>query len=508
MDKDIFYNRDTMYENIPNREKKLIKDVEELKTNGIPDNQARQGVADLTETVGEQSSKIDVLSRNMDDIVTVNLKVTNENDISADLKSAISYINSLGGGILNVPYNKNGYSIVSGGVTLCNNITINFNRNTIRVPSSTKMVTLFSGVNLEGVKVNDVNIISTNDYTRVVTELGVPRAGLGSNVNAFHLHGKNIEINNFYAECLEFGVQLKSSWTGAVGECTNIRISNYRTFKTKQPLFMTDVHFGSFSGFDFDLTDVVDSHDHHVYMNGNNKDLTFDRMNFKKGECWSFNIKSDFVDNPKNRSITVNKLNIEESWGIYIAHAENVNINDYTKKTTEKNRYAIRLNEVEDITINGINVDGSLGFLETGSSTTPKNISIINAVVKNIQAHTISVFSCDNVLFDNVSFIDMPMDGTSRLIYGGSDNTRKITMKNCRLITQTVANHPISLRGSDLLIVESCEFINNGTSFSSVMYNLSPSKVVAKGNYYKGFTNVKGSSDTATVEYDNIDLSV
>jgi hypothetical protein len=70
MDKNIFYNRDTMYENIPNREKKLIKDVEELKTNGIPDNQARQGVANLTETVGEQSSKIDVLQESTGELQT------------------------------------------------------------------------------------------------------------------------------------------------------------------------------------------------------------------------------------------------------------------------------------------------------------------------------------------------------------------------------------------------------------------------------------------------------
>jgi Pectate lyase superfamily protein/Right handed beta helix region len=71
MDKDVFYNRDKMYENIPNAQKKLIADVEEIKTNGLPDEQARRDISSLSETVGDQSSKIDVLSRKTDRKISV-----------------------------------------------------------------------------------------------------------------------------------------------------------------------------------------------------------------------------------------------------------------------------------------------------------------------------------------------------------------------------------------------------------------------------------------------------
>jgi Right handed beta helix region len=50
MENEVFYNRDKMYENIPNQEKRLLKDVEEL-----------------SETIGDQSSKLSVLSKKTDE---------------------------------------------------------------------------------------------------------------------------------------------------------------------------------------------------------------------------------------------------------------------------------------------------------------------------------------------------------------------------------------------------------------------------------------------------------
>jgi Pectate lyase superfamily protein len=94
MDKDMFYNRDKMYENIPNAQKKLIADVEEIKTNGLPDEQARKDISSLSETVGNQESKIDVLSKentnlHLDTVVQFNADNTGKIDSSEALKNAI-----------------------------------------------------------------------------------------------------------------------------------------------------------------------------------------------------------------------------------------------------------------------------------------------------------------------------------------------------------------------------------------------------------------------------------
>jgi hypothetical protein len=90
MENEVFYNRDKMYENIPNQEKRLIKDVEELKTNGIPDIQARKEVADLSETVGVLQGNTSLVLRPSggDDTALINNAITSVSN-SEKLKRVI-----------------------------------------------------------------------------------------------------------------------------------------------------------------------------------------------------------------------------------------------------------------------------------------------------------------------------------------------------------------------------------------------------------------------------------
>jgi hypothetical protein len=64
MDKDLFFTRDEIYSSRRNAEEKLIKDMENIKANGIPDAQARKDITNLSERVGTQSTEIDTLSSN------------------------------------------------------------------------------------------------------------------------------------------------------------------------------------------------------------------------------------------------------------------------------------------------------------------------------------------------------------------------------------------------------------------------------------------------------------
>jgi hypothetical protein len=133
MENEVFYNRDTMYENIPNREKKLIKDVEELKTNGIPDIQARKEVADLSETVGDQSSKIDILSKRMNgtfNLAEFNVIGDGITDDTASIQSVIDKVNASGGGkVLGDP---NKVYAIAGSVKLKSNVILDLQGSTLK----------------------------------------------------------------------------------------------------------------------------------------------------------------------------------------------------------------------------------------------------------------------------------------------------------------------------------------------------------------------------------------
>jgi hypothetical protein len=84
MENEVFYNRDKMYENIPNQEKRLIKDVEDLGKNvdklgkDVGAIQGGTGVGqafkDLVARVENQGSNLDTLARNVSDMITINVR--------------------------------------------------------------------------------------------------------------------------------------------------------------------------------------------------------------------------------------------------------------------------------------------------------------------------------------------------------------------------------------------------------------------------------------------------
>jgi Pectate lyase superfamily protein len=242
MENEVFYNRDRMYENIPNQEKRLIKDVEELKTNGIPDNQARQGVADLTETVGEQSSKIDVLSQYVSSIDRYP-KLSGELDDSNRIERAINDLSvNYGGGklllgketyIISKPLNfKSNIEIEGFGDATVIQASINSNTfafiNLVNISSSklrnvkldgkASARTLTSATG--GIFITGSNNCLVENVT--LTDFGFnPRGGNGGNfITVSAIEGQNSCYGNIVRNCRlidsdgrsSFGIRLWTSW--------------------------------------------------------------------------------------------------------------------------------------------------------------------------------------------------------------------------------------------------------------------------------------------------------
>lgn len=211
--------------------------------------------------------------------------IKNDADVTGGFLDAIAFLDSRGGGILNIPFKKDGYRISVGNIHLCNNLIINGNGNVFHVLSSSSTKHAFDTFGLSNVTINDLKFVSTNDKVR-----NSRRSGLGSNVYGILVRGSNINISNVYFECLEAGI-----WVNDLTATTkNITVKNIESSKTKQPLFLFGISNSAFDNLRFDCTDsLTDVLDHHVYMNGKTEDINFNNLNFMGGIGATISLKSD-----------------------------------------------------------------------------------------------------------------------------------------------------------------------------------------------------------------------
>jgi hypothetical protein len=159
MDKDLFFTRDEIYSNRPNAEKKLIKDVEELKTNGIPDNQARQDIVNLSGTVEDQSSKIDVLQES---------KATKGSDVPVNVKDYGALGNGVADDTSAIQYALNNFDkvfIPKGAYNISSTLVVRDNTRLFlegkqaREVNSSNCAILFPTANIDVVSLGDCSVI-------------------------------------------------------------------------------------------------------------------------------------------------------------------------------------------------------------------------------------------------------------------------------------------------------------------------------------------------------------
>lgn len=431
--------------------------------------------------------------------MTVNLSVTNESDITNDLKNAISFLDSRGGGALNIPYRKSGYNIAIGDIYLKNNITINGNGNDIYIQSSPVNRILFHLVKVQNISLKDLNIISTNDQVR---KNG--RANLGSNVYALNIAGDDINLSNLYFESLEAGI-----WANSPTVSNRIIADNLRSYRTKQPIFMRYVSDSYFTNLDMDCIDSV-GHDHQIYLNGAVKNTFFDRLNFKNGFGPAIITKTDNTSVPINTNIYFSNVNIENTCGIALWQMDAAYLNNIY--VTENPDAAVPIFKEYGIRFAGNNIFANnifvKGFNNPLSFSDCTNVKVSVGEFKEGSVRGVEIVNGVDILLDSLTFKLKPK--AFSMYFSQYDIDNKVTFNNCQFIYDTKpTTFPISIRATnERTIIQNCQFINKATeSLSAVMYNLTPSKVIAKNNYFKGFTAFKSTLDTATEEYNNIDLN-
>jgi hypothetical protein len=433
------------------------------------------------------------------DVITVNLKVTNANDITNDLKSAISFLDSVGGGVLNIPYRLSGYKLILCDIDFKSNIVVNGNNNNLYVQSSATTRFLFHLRNgIKNVSIKDLNIISTDDQTRTNG-----RENLGSNIYAFNISGSNIRLSNIYWESLEAGI-----WVNTPTMSKNIIADNLRSYKTKQPIFMTYIERSYFSNLDLDCLNSV-GHDHQIYLNGAVKDVFFDNLNLINGFGPAISTKTDVVEVPLNENVFFSNVKIKDTCGMYLASINNVYLNNIL--ITEPNNPPVPIFKDYGMRFSGNGLFASnisvKGFDYPLSFSACSNVNISVGSFTDATVRAIENVNGIDIELDTLTFTIKPT--ATQMYFTQYDYTNRVTFNNCKFIYEVQpTTFPISIRATnERTIFQSCQFINKGTVLSAVMYNLSASKVIAKDNYFKGFTAFKSASDTATTEYNNLDLN-
>lgn len=425
--------------------------------------------------------------------------IKNDSDITGGFLDAISFLDSRGGGILNIPFKKDGYRISVGNIHLCNNLIINGNGNDFRIPSSSSTKNVFDTFGLSNVTINDLKLISTNDKVR-----NSRRTGLGSNVYGILIRGSNINISNVYFECLEAGI-----WVNDLTATTkNITVKNIESSKTKQPLFLLGISNSTFDNLRFDCADsVTDVLDHHIYMNGKTENINFNNLNFMGGIGATISLKSDNGAD-LNKGVSFKNVKVLNSSGVFLSNSHDVILENLKViNTNDTTGYGITIQGIlnKHLTIKDFYLEGYANSINIGTGDNLEHVKFVDGFITKYASNAIAVNKCTNLIFDSVTFKNHPLDKDAYIFYTSPTSASQFTLKNSSfLFDEKPTRFLFSFRGNDLVILENNQFYNNGDAGGSINYNLSPAKVIAKNNYYKGFTHFKEGGDTATIEYTNI----
>ena len=449
--------------------------------------------------LGDRLNEVD---SQLEHIVTINLKVTNENDISKDLNDAFLKLNSVGGGILNIPFNPNGYNVKDGNIIVSSNTVVNGNNNVFNIPSSKDNKFIFNCQDISNFTLNNLKFKSILDIETPRPEDNLHR--LSSNVYAICITGENLNFNNISFDGLESGL-----WFNRTVMSKNIQCNNITSIRTNQPLFLKFVEDSKFHNLTFDCSEnQYSDYDHQIYINGNSSNILFSNLFFTGGSWYPISIKKNSSEDIGNNKLFFDNVHLSHG-GIFISSLTGgmlSNITSFGKTTPNTLGASIALYSSKNVITSNFNIIGEYKYLFEFNSSS--DCSFRNGYSKMLNVSNSDGFNIVNS--KDISFYDIEMnminDNGTHLVYSATNGENELYFKNCKLVSSSkTAQRFISIRGDkDKFIFDSCFFVSSNNELQCC-YNLSPAVVVMKNNILSNFKSIKiDGYDSGTVEYANV----
>ena len=391
--------------------------------------------------------------------------------------------------------------LISSQLNLKSDITIEGNGSIIYVASvvSGSAKNIFDIAESSSPVVTKVNIIVRNFLLRsVADQTQLPRIGLTSNVSGIQITSRitgtksnNILIENMVFENLLYGIKLDAF----SGQNQDIKIKNIKSLNCVQPIYIDNTLNITLDDLDLDQATDVDTLDHHIYINTNTKNITFNNVILRRG---SLDDDANAVIFAITTGITIenviiNNMIFEEVNNFYclsFVGVKNISINNLNVKM-KTGKQLIYAQKISDVIINGFNISGSTsGFIQENNvfAGYNNNLVFMNGVFNGTIVGSIFAAAC--TVKDCIFNVDFSSSNSRFLSIFGAIALKTLIQNNVINITARNAVNQVIFRiGSTLstITIDSNRIENlSGDSMDYVFWqSTNPTDVLWINNHYK-----------------------
>lgn len=374
------------------------------------------------------------------DVRRFGAKLNGEDDDTQPIQKTINHVSSLGGGVVLIPYTKNGCKIIQGEIVIPSNIRIiGQNTKLFITPSETNKSIFKSDMRSydENIAIKNFNFISSNEKERANG-----RGQSGSNISAIQLSNvKNITIEDVYFENCEFGIKVDVNGRG-------IHFKNLSASGTYQPLYFSNCKYIKGKDVIFDRTGMKNSLDHHVYINNGTSHLSIIDLIFIGGNGYAIDAKDDSAVSPST-NLYFENITGENIGGFIVAErksevvASNFKLK-IDKGNASKNIFGI-LNDGK-IRASNFEVTGG-GTLFAALDSPNGEITVDNGVVDRLSTRLIISNSLKHIKASHIKFSDIISDDGVGIFNMDGYSVSLLEFYNCHFVFKsTPSNDPMSHR--------------------------------------------------------------
>lgn len=203
-------------------------------------------------------------------------------DDSAAIKSALSYLKSVGGGNLLIPFTPNGYLVNGGNIGIPSNVIVIGNRAKLIITADPASSRIFYIIGQSNVTVKGIDFYSSTSLTHT-TDIHIEDGA------------SNIKISDCTSVNHMYFIKLDTNYPGTHSE--SIFIDNIKTVGTLMPFYISSTKMAFIDKCNLDRTGDTNHLNHFYCINSNTEDIHITNQILIQGggadAGYAFDLKND-----------------------------------------------------------------------------------------------------------------------------------------------------------------------------------------------------------------------